>query len=119
MCCDSPHYGLAVAAKSLGGQGTANMSGNIVPQEMAIVSKPWTDFEDAKNCRETYLKILPLLDFNYSLVNPVPVKSLAKALGLPAGDLRKPYRNMDDAALKRGVEIVKELGLVEKYGFSV
>jgi 4-hydroxy-tetrahydrodipicolinate synthase len=53
------------------------------------------------------------------LVNPVPVKSLAKALGLPAGDLRRPYRNMDGAALQRGVEIVKALGLVEKYGFTV
>jgi 4-hydroxy-tetrahydrodipicolinate synthase len=119
MCCDSPHYGLVMPVMSLGGQGTANMTGNIAPQEMAIISKPWRDFEDTKNCRETYLKILPLLDFHYSLVNPVPVKSLAKALGLPAGDLRRPYRNMDGPALKRGVEIVKELGLVEKYGFSV
>lgn len=119
MCCDSPHYGLVMPVMSLGGQGTANMTGNIAPQEMAIISTPWRDFEDTKNCRETYLRILPLLDFHYSLVNPVPVKSLAKALGLPAGELRRPYRNMDGAALKRGVEIVKELGLVEKYGFSV
>jgi 4-hydroxy-tetrahydrodipicolinate synthase len=119
MCCDSPHYGLVMPVMSLGGQGTANMTGNIAPQEMAAISKPWRYFEDAQNCQETYLKILPLLDFHYSLVNPVPVKSLAKALGLPAGDLRRPYRNMDGAALKRGVEIAKDLGLVEKYGFSV
>jgi 4-hydroxy-tetrahydrodipicolinate synthase len=119
MCCDSPHYGLIMPVMSLGGQGTANMSGNIAPQEMAVISKPWRDFADANNCRETYLKLLPLLEFNYSLVNPVPVKSLAKALGLPAGDLRRPYRSMDEAAVRRGVEIVKELGLVEKYGFTV
>jgi 4-hydroxy-tetrahydrodipicolinate synthase len=47
----------------------------------------------------------------------VPVKSLAKAVGLPAGDLRRPYRNMDGEALKRGVKIVKELGLMEKYHY--
>jgi 4-hydroxy-tetrahydrodipicolinate synthase len=117
MCCDSPHYGLIMPVMSLGGHGTANMTGNIAPQEMATISKPWRSFEDAENCRETYLKLLPLLEFHYSLVNPVPVKSLAKAVGLPAGDLRRPYRNMDGEALKLGVEIVKELGLMEKYHY--
>lgn len=117
MCCDSPNLGLIMPVMSLGGQGTANMSGNIAPQEMAVISKPWRSFEDAENCRKTYLKMLPLLEFHYSLVNPVPVKSLAKAMGLPAGNLRKPYRNMEAEALKRGLEIVKELGLVEKYQF--
>jgi 4-hydroxy-tetrahydrodipicolinate synthase len=119
MCCDSPHYGLVMPVMSLGGQGTANMTGNIAPGEMAVISRPWREFVDAQNCRETYLRLLPLLDFHYSLVNPVPVKSLAKALGLPAGDLRRPYRNMGEAALKRGVAIVRELGLIEKYGFSL
>jgi 4-hydroxy-tetrahydrodipicolinate synthase len=104
---------------SLGGQGTANMTGNLAPQEMVTISKPWKSIEDAKNCRETYLKILPLLEFHYSVVNPVPVKSLAKALGLPSGDLRRPLRTMEDEALRRGLEIVKELGLVEKYQFSI
>ena len=119
MCCDSPHLGLVMPVMSLGGQGTANMTGNLAPQEMATISKPWKSFEDAENCRETYLKILPLLEFHYSVVNPVPVKSLAKALGLPSGDLRRPLQNMEDEALKRGLEIVKGLGLVEKYQFII
>jgi len=119
MCCDSPHLGLIMPVMSLGGQGTANMTGNLAPQEMATISKPWKSLEDAEKCRETYLRILPLLDFHYSTVNPVPVKSLARALGLPAGDLRRPYRNMEGEPLMRGLEIVKELGLAEKYQFSV
>jgi 4-hydroxy-tetrahydrodipicolinate synthase len=53
------------------------------------------------------------------MVNPVPVKSLAKALGLPSGDLRRPLRNMEGEALKRGLEMAKERGLVEKYQFSI
>jgi 4-hydroxy-tetrahydrodipicolinate synthase len=118
MCCDSPNLGLVMPVMSLGGNGTANMTGNIAPQEMGVISKPWRSFEDAEKCRDTYLKILPLLEFHYSAVNPVPVKSLAKALGLPAGDLRRPYRNMDGEALRQGLEIVKGLGLVEKYGFE-
>jgi len=41
MCCDSPNLGLVVPTMSLGGHGTANMTGNIAPQEMALLSKPW------------------------------------------------------------------------------
>jgi len=118
MCCDSPDLGLIIPVMALGGQGTANMTGNIAPQEMAVISKPWTSFEDAQNCKETYLKLLPLLEFHYSFVNPVPVKSLAKGLGLPSGDLRKPYQNLEGEYLSRGIETVRRLGLVEKYGYA-
>jgi 4-hydroxy-tetrahydrodipicolinate synthase len=47
------------------------------------------------------------------------VKSLMKALGLPAGDLRKPLTNLDGEALAKGIRIVKELGLDEQYGYKV
>lgn len=119
MCCDSPNLGLVPAVMSLGGHGTANMSGNIAPREMAIISKPWETYEDAVNFRQSYLKLLPLIQFNYSRVNPVPVKSLAKALGLPAGNLRKPYLDMTGEALRRGVEIAGNLGLVKQYNFQI
>jgi 4-hydroxy-tetrahydrodipicolinate synthase len=119
MCCDSPNLGLIIPVMALGGHGTANVTGNVAPQEMAIISKPWENFADALNCRETYLKISPLLFFNYSNINPVPIKSLMKALGLPAGDLRKPNLNMGGQALGLGIKIVKELGLSEKYQFFI
>jgi 4-hydroxy-tetrahydrodipicolinate synthase len=119
MCCDSPNLGLVPAVMSLGGHGTANMTGNIAPAEMAIISKPWKTIEDAVDFRAAYLRLLPLVQFTYSKVNPVPVKSLARVLGLPAGRLRKPYLNMTGGALRAGVEIVKRLGLVEHYGYAI
>ena len=42
-----------------------------------------------------------------------------KALGLPAGDLRKPLTNLDGEALAKGVRIVQELGLDKTYGYKV
>ena len=42
MCCDSPNLGLVVPTMSLGGHGTANMTGNIAPAEMAAISRPGT-----------------------------------------------------------------------------
>jgi len=74
---------------SLGGHGTANMTGNVAPQELAAISTPWTSYQDAENFKNAYLGLLPLLHYTYSAVNPVAVKSLMKALGMPAGDLRK------------------------------
>jgi 4-hydroxy-tetrahydrodipicolinate synthase len=118
MCCDSPNLGLVVPTMSLGGHGTANMTGNIAPAEMAVLSAPWTSNQAADSFRRTYLKLLPLLHFTYSAINPVAVKSLMKALGLPAGDLRRPLTGLDGEALAKGVRIVQELGLTAAYGYQ-
>lgn len=119
MCCDSPSLGLVVPTMSLGGHGTANMGGNIMPAEMATISKPWTSYADAEAFRATYLRMLPLLHFNYSVINPVAVKSLMRAVGLPVGALRKPLRNLEGEALAKGVRIVQELDLDKKYGYKI
>jgi len=119
MCCDSPNLGLVVPTMSLGGHGTANMTGNIAPQELAAISTPWTDYRDAQAFRQTYLRLLPLLHFTYSAINPVAVKSLMKAVGLPAGDLRRPLRALDPDALARGLRSVRDLGLEQRYGYTI
>ena len=118
MCCDSPNLGLVVPTMALGGHGTANMTGNVAPAEMARLSTPWRRWEDAEAFRETYLRLLPLLHFTYSATNPVPVKSLMKALGLPAGDLRRPLRALEGPALATGLAIVEALGLGRTYGYK-
>nr|WP_265298963.1 dihydrodipicolinate synthase family protein [Verminephrobacter eiseniae] len=117
MCCDSPNLGLLVPTMSLGGHGTANMTGNIAPSEMAALSTPWTTPDISVSFRATYLHILSLLHFSYSAINPVAIKSLMKAVGLPAGELRKPLKGLEGEALLKGLRIIKELGLDEKYGW--
>jgi 4-hydroxy-tetrahydrodipicolinate synthase len=49
----------------------------------------------------------------------VAVKSLMKALGMPAGDLRKPLTNLEGEALAKGVRIIQELELDKKYGYKI
>lgn len=119
MCCCSPNLGLVIPTMALGGDGTANMTGNIIPREMATISKKWESGEDAFACREAWLTNLPMLHFVYSVVNPVAVKSLMRALGMPAGPLRKPLRPLDPEALMQGLAIVKELELDRKYNFDI
>ena len=75
--------------------------------------------QEAEGFKNAYLGLLPLLHYTYSAINPVAVKSLMKALGLPAGDLRKPLTNLEGEALAKGVRIVAELGLDKRYGYKV
>jgi 4-hydroxy-tetrahydrodipicolinate synthase len=119
MCCDSPNLGLVVPTMSLGGHGTANMTGNVAPAELATISTPWQSYAEAENFKAAYLTLLPLLHFTYSAINPVAVKSLMKALGMPAGDLRKPLSNLEGEALAKGIRIVQELGLDRGYGYKI
>ncbi|HEY9271739.1 4-hydroxy-tetrahydrodipicolinate synthase [Achromobacter sp.] len=118
MCCDSPNLGLVVPTMSLGGHGTANMTGNIAPAELTEISQPWTSPEVSFSFRESYLRNLQLLHYSYSAINPVAIKSLMKAVGLPAGELRKPLRALEGEPLLKGLRAVKALGLDKKYGWS-
>ena len=86
---------------------------------MAVISTPWRSFQDAQNFRQTYLRMLPLLHFNYSEINPVAVKSLMRAVGLPVGALRKPLRGLEADALAKGLRIIQALGLDERYDYKV
>jgi 4-hydroxy-tetrahydrodipicolinate synthase len=65
------------------------------------------------------LHLLPLLHFTYSAINPVAVKSLMKALGMPAGELRKPLNGLDAEAISKGLRIVADLGLDKTYGYKL
>lgn len=58
-----------------------------------------------------------MLHFVYSAVNPVPVKSLMRAVGLPAGPLRRPLSGLAGDQLQRGLAIVRALGLDARYGY--
>jgi 4-hydroxy-tetrahydrodipicolinate synthase len=40
-----------------------------------------------------------------------------KAVGLPAGDLRRPLRGLEGEALEKGARIVRDLGLDKRYGY--
>ena len=118
MCCCSPNLGLVIPTMALGGHGTANMTGNIIPQEMATISKPWESGDDAFACRAAWLDNLPVLHFAYSAGNPTSIKSLMRAVGLPAGPLRKPLQHLKGAALQSGIDALISTGAAEKYGFK-
>ncbi|MFK7893839.1 MAG: 4-hydroxy-tetrahydrodipicolinate synthase [Granulosicoccus sp.] len=119
MCCCSPNLGLVVPTMSLGGHGTANMTGNIIPAEFSIISKPWESAQDAVNFKDAYLRNLDMLHYAYSAINPVAIKTLMRAVGLPSGPLRKPLKPLDKAGIAHGLDIVAKLGLDQTYGYKL
>ncbi len=118
LCCDAPNYGLTIPTLAMGGHGTANVTGNIAPKEMADLSKPWRSWDDVTKARELYFKYLPLMEAAYSATNPVAIKAMAKVMGLPSGDPRPPLPKIEEEKLKPLEEVIRRFGLKEKYGLA-
>ena len=72
--------------------------------------------EDAQNFQQAYLHNLDMLHFAYADTNPVAIKSLMQAIGLPAGPLRKPLQRFTGNKLQKGLDIGARLGPDKLYG---
>jgi 4-hydroxy-tetrahydrodipicolinate synthase len=115
MSDDSPEPGLAVQTMALGGSGLCNGAGNLAPRELVTLSTPWREATQSEIFRNEYLRLLPLLQVIYATTSPVAIKTLMAALGMPAGQLRKPLRTPGADFLQSALEVLDSLGLREKY----
>lgn len=115
LCCDYPGYGLILPTLALGGHGTANIAGNIIPDEMCGMSQPWGSWQDVERTRALYFKYLPLMSALYSLSNPIAVKAALRLLGLPGGPVRPPLVELTGDKLQNLANWIDKLGLREKY----
>lgn len=115
LCCDYPAYSITVPTLGLGGHGTANIGGNIIPEEMAQMSQPWKTFDDVQRTRNIFFKYYPLLKLLYSVTNPVAVKAALDILGLPCGKPRLPLPEMAPERKEELRRTMENLGVVEKY----
>ena len=118
LCCDAPNYGLIIPTLGMGGHGTANVTGNVAPREMAELSKPWRSWDDVIRARELYFKYLPIMEASYSATNPVAIKALVKLMGLPSGDPRPPLPKIEGDKLKPLEEVLRRFKLRERLGLS-
>lgn len=115
LCCDYPNYSIVIPTLAIGGNGTANIGGNIIPEEMAKISRPWTSMEIAQECRELYFHYYPLLKALYWFSNPIVIKAAQQILGLPTGGIRRPYPELQGEKLNQLKTLMDELGVTEKY----
>jgi 4-hydroxy-tetrahydrodipicolinate synthase len=118
LCCDAPNYALTIPTLGMGGHGTANVTGNAAPREMAELSKPWKTWDDVLKGRELYFNYLPLMEAAYSATNPVAIKAMVKLMGLPSGDPRPPLPKIEGEKLKPLEEVIRRFKLKEKYALN-
>ncbi|MGQ9508729.1 MAG: 4-hydroxy-tetrahydrodipicolinate synthase [Thermodesulfobacteriota bacterium] len=118
LCCDAPNYSLILPTLGMGGHGTANVTGNIAPREMAELSRPWRSWDDVLRARRLYFEYLPLMEAAYSATNPIAIKAMVKLMGLPSGDPRPPLPKVEGERLRALEEIIERFRLREKYGIG-
>jgi 4-hydroxy-tetrahydrodipicolinate synthase len=116
LCCDYPGYSILMPTLALGGHGAANIGGNLIPEEMAIMGKPWESFEDVVKSRQFYFQYQPLLKLLYMVTNPIMIKAGYRLLGFPVGVPRKPVPDATAEDFKELKRIMDEQRIIEKYG---
>jgi len=115
LCCDYPGYSLLMPTLALGGHGAANIGGNLIPEEMAAMSRPWASFDDVRKSRELYFKYQPLLSLLYTVTNPIMIKAGYRILGFPMGVPRKPLPDSTPEDLEELKRVMDRLGVTDKY----
>ncbi len=99
---------------SIGGKGVISVVANIIPDKMSQLFKTLEE-ENYKDTLEIFQKfIYPLSRTMFYETNPIPVKTAARLMGLPSGDLRLPLTAMEEENLKRLEEDLKIFGLLEE-----
>jgi 4-hydroxy-tetrahydrodipicolinate synthase len=115
LCCDYPGYAIVLTNLAMGGHGTANIAGNIIPEEMAEISRPWACWDDVVRTRRLYFRFLPLLRELYSVTNPVYVKAALRILGFKVGRCRRPLPEIAHEKAVALTRLMDELGILAKY----
>jgi len=118
FCCDNPEYGLILSTLAMGGQGTANITGNIIPADMHELSQPWHSMADVARTRALVFKHLRLMQVMYRQTNPIMVKAALKLLGLPGGALRPPLQMPPAALVEELRDAMAESGVFDRHGES-
>ncbi len=116
LCCDYPKYSILLPTLAIGGNGAANIGGNIIPEEMAMMARPWTSEGLREESVALYFKYYDLLKALYWFSNPIVIKAALRILGVPVGAVRAPYMDLQGPKVDELRSIMSDLGVIEKYG---
>lgn len=93
-----------------GGQGVISVLSNVAPKETHEICQRYFD-GDIEGCRALQYKALPLIHALFSEVNPIPVKTALKYIGIEAGPMRLPLTELEEAHAKTLKEEMIAFGL--------
>lgn len=98
---------------SIGGKGVISVVANIIPDKVSSMVKEYLE-GNYSAALEMFMKIVyPLSRAMFYETNPIPVKTAARLMGLPAGSLRLPLVAMEENNFRKLKEDLKKFGLWE------
>ncbi|MBU7044715.1 MAG: 4-hydroxy-tetrahydrodipicolinate synthase [Theionarchaea archaeon] len=116
LTCDSPTFSIILPNLAIGGSGTANITGNIAPEEFTRLSQPWKTFEDVQHSQNLVMDHFDVMQMCYSVTNPVVIKAGLNLYGLEVGTPRPPLPTLDKARTTRLKALLEKKGFLDRYG---
>ncbi len=98
---------------SIGGKGVISVVANIIPDKVSLMVKEFQrgNYQEAQ---DIFMEVIyPLSRAMFYETNPIPVKTAARLMGLPAGNLRLPMVDMEDNHLIQLKNDLERFGLLE------
>lgn len=96
---------------SLGGKGVISVLSNILPQVAHDIAQTALD-GDFKKSAELQLKYLELCNAMFMDVNPIPVKTAMRLMGIDVGPLRLPLCDMTPANTEKLKSVLQKYELI-------
>lgn len=100
---------------ALGGKGVISVDANVIPNELHEIVASFLR-GDLETSRSLQFKIAPLNKVLFSEVNPIPVKTAVRMLGLDVGEVRLPLTPLTENNCKLLEKEMKALGIFERLG---
>ncbi len=108
---------LTVPLMAIGGDGIISVASNEIPAEMVKMVEA-AERNDFAAAREMHTRLLPLLLVNFIESNPIPVKAAMAAMGLLEDAYRLPMVAPKAESKEKILNVLKELGLLNKPAFA-
>lgn len=103
---------LLLPVLSIGGKGVISVVANIIPGDVSDMVREFEEGNYQKS-KEIFLsKVYPLSNAMFYETNPIPVKTSARLMGLPSGDLRLPLCSMNEGNLTKLKSDLVKFGLL-------
>ena len=96
---------------SLGGAGVISVVSNIIPREMSMLCRAWSD-GDAARAQDLHERYLSLMDSMFLELNPIPVKTALSLMGMCQEEFRLPLCSPEEATRQKLRNALKKQALI-------